>query len=208
MINLSLRAKLIFSFSIVIVLGIILFSVFSIQLIGNTIIKQAQDKVRLDLNSAWEVYNEESRELENIVRLTANRFFIKDALLTKNRTVAREILRKVKNEETLDMITLIDFQRRVFVRAHNTEVWGDSISDNIVERVFDLQRSIVSTRIADSEFLEVEGESFVEQVRMEILPTPKARPLDKELETSGMMIEAAAPVIDYQGEMIPIESKL
>ena len=77
----SLRTKLILSFSIVIIVGVFLSTIVGVSLIGNTIVKQAQDKVRLDLNSAREVYQEESNSIKNTIRLTAIRFFIKDAIL-------------------------------------------------------------------------------------------------------------------------------
>ena len=92
MIRLSLRTKLILSFSIVIIVGVFLSVIVGIQLIGNTIIRQAQDKVRLDLNSAREVYQTESSKIKCTVRLTAKRFFIKDALLEEDRQTLKEIL--------------------------------------------------------------------------------------------------------------------
>ena len=55
-----------------------------IHLISKGIIGQAQDKARTDLNSARYLYHAEIKRVNNIIRLTAQRFFIKDALLKGN----------------------------------------------------------------------------------------------------------------------------
>ncbi|MGB7055531.1 MAG: histidine kinase, partial [bacterium] len=78
--RLPLRTKLIVSFSIVIIIGVFLSTIIGIRLIGSAIIRQAQDKVRLDLNTAREVYRGEAEAIRTKIRLTASRFFIKDAL--------------------------------------------------------------------------------------------------------------------------------
>jgi hypothetical protein len=55
--------------------------VVGIHLIGDTIISQAQDKVRIDLNAARHIYQGEIKEVKALLDLSAQRFFIKDALL-------------------------------------------------------------------------------------------------------------------------------
>ncbi|MBM3713752.1 MAG: hypothetical protein FJW56_10035, partial [Actinobacteria bacterium] len=78
--NISLRTKLIISFlALVIVTGSV--STFAgINLIGNSIIREEQDRVRTNLYSAREIYLGELKEIKDLVRLTALRFFIKEAL--------------------------------------------------------------------------------------------------------------------------------
>ena len=204
MIRLSLRTKLILSFSIVIIVGVFLSVIIGIQLIGNTIIRQAQDKVRLDLNSAREVYQTESRNIKCTVRLTAKRFFIKDALLEKDRQTLNEILQKIRKEETLDILSLTDDKGRVLIRTSNPEIYGDQLNDEIVKRVLEEGEVVVSTQIISGEGLEKEGADLAEQARIELVPTPKARPRVETKETAGMMIRAAAPIIGNDGKLIGV----
>jgi len=202
--HIALRTKLIFSFSLVIVVGVFLSVIIGIRLIGNTIIKQAHDKVRLDLNSAREVYHEESQCIKNIVRLTAIRFFVRDAVLTGNREMLRAELRAIMERESLDILTLVDKKGCVLVRARNPMSYGDQLNDEVVNWVMSKKQAVVSTQIVPQEELLKESEDLAQQVRLELIPTPRARPSTKAVETSGMMIKAAAPIFDNKGNLIGV----
>ncbi len=200
----SLRTKLILSFSIVIIVGVFLSTIVGVSLIGNTIVKQAQDKVRLDLNSAREVYHEESNSIKNTIRLTAIRFSMEDAILNSDRERLKAILQKIRVNESLDILTLTDKTGRVIVRAHNPVIYGDQLNDEIVDWVLSKRQVVASTQIISREDLEKQGNDIASQCRIELIPTPKAIPRTEAEETSGMMIKAAAPVFGYNGELIGV----
>jgi len=178
--------------------------IIGVRLIGNGIIKQAQDKVRLDLNSAREVYQEESNNIKNIIRLSAMRFFIKESILKNDRKKLNEELQKIRKNESLDILTLTDKTGRIFVRARNPAIYGDWLNDTIVNYVLLKKQPIASTQIIFKEELEKEGKDLVEQTTIKLIPTPKAIPRPDTVETSGMMIKAAAPVIDHNGDLIGV----
>ena len=76
--NLSLRWKLAFSFILVVVAVGLTSSILGIQMVATDVIKRAQQKVQIDLNSAWMVYNERLKDIESVVRLTSERFFLRN----------------------------------------------------------------------------------------------------------------------------------
>lgn len=92
--KISLKAKLIVSFLAVIIICGLFATLVGMRLIGTGIINQAQNKVSHDLNSGREVYREETEKLKFMVRFTASRFFIKEAISDND----IEILRKVLGE--------------------------------------------------------------------------------------------------------------
>jgi len=196
--------NLIESFSTVIVIGVFLSAIIGIRLIGNTIIRQAQDKVRLDLNSAREVYQEESKDIKNVIRLTAMRFFMEDAILQNDRERLKRELQKIRENESLDMLTLTDESGRVIVRILNPLIYGDQLDDEIVNWALSNKQAVVSTQIVSKGELKKESKDLAEQARIELIPTPKARPKAETEETTGMMIKAAAPVIDHSGHLIGV----
>ena len=200
----SLRTKLILSFSMVIIVGVFLSTIVGVSLIGNTIVKQAQDKVRLDLNSAREVYQEESNSIKNTIRLTAIRFFMRDAILKSDRERLKAVLQKIRVDESLDILTLTDKTGRVIVRAHNPVIYGDQLNDEIVDWVLSKRQVVASTQIISREDLEKQGNDIASQSRIELIPTPRAIPRTEAEETSGMMIKAAAPVFGYNDELIGV----
>jgi two-component system NtrC family sensor kinase len=203
--RLSLRTKLILSFSAVIVVAVFLAVFVGIRFIGDTVIRQTQDKVRLDLNSAREVYQQESGKIRDVIRLTAIRFFLKDAMARDDRDLLSRELQKIRQEENLDILNLVDSQGRVVVRASHPDVYGDHIADDaVVAWALSRGEMAVSTELIPRERLEKDGDGLARKAAMVLVPTPKARPRSETEETSGMMIEAAAPILGYDGTLIGV----
>ncbi|MCK4351551.1 MAG: cache domain-containing protein, partial [Candidatus Krumholzibacteria bacterium] len=111
-------------------------------------------------------------------------------------------LRRIREEEGLDILSLTDAAGRVLVRARNPAVYGDKPADGIIEKVLADRESVVATQIVAAGELEKEGEELTRQVRIKPIPTPRARIESTAELTSGMMIKAAAPVMDEQGGTI------
>ena len=138
--EISLRAKLTVSFLGVIIICGLVATVVGVRLIGTAIINQAQDKVRHDLSTGWAVYREETENLRDVMRFTALRFFLKEAISDDDIEALKEQLEAIRRAESLDMLTLTDENGKVIARSRNPSVKGDSqASDELVS-------SVVSTR--------------------------------------------------------------
>ncbi len=204
--RISLKSKLIVSFLAVIVIGGLVTTLVGTQLIGTGIIRQAQEKVRNDLNSAREIYRQESEKLKDTVRFTAlRRFFIEEALLSNDIKTLTEELEKVRKAESLDILTLTDNTGRVIVRFRNPSISGDNQADDgLVSRVLAGREAVAATMIVSEAQLRKEGSDLLEQARIEYIPTPKAKPTQETVATSGMMIKAAAPILGDKGQVIGV----
>jgi two-component system NtrC family sensor kinase len=201
----SLKTKLITSFLAVILICGLVATLVGTRLIGTGIIRQAQDKVRNDLNSAREIYRQESEDLKDTIRLTALRFFIKDALLKNDMTTLTEELGSIRKAESFDILTLTDNNGRVLVRTRNFSISGDSqADDDLVSRVLSTEEAISATVIMPEEELRKEGAGLVEQACIEFIPTPKAKPTQETKQTSGMMMKASAPIRGYDGSLLGV----
>ncbi len=201
----SLKSKLIMSFLTVVLITGIVTAVVGVHTINDRIVKQAQEKVKMDLNSAREVYQENIKEVLTPIRLTAVRFFIKEALLQNNIGPIKAKLEKIRKRESLDILNLTDKSGIVLVRSRNPTVYGDTQADDeLVSKVIRGKKAIVSTQIILEEELKKEGQGFAEQAYIKFTPTSKARPISKEEETSGMMIKAVAPILDYEDNLIGV----
>jgi two-component system NtrC family sensor kinase len=203
--KISLRAKLVVSFLAVIIICGLVATLVAIRLIGTGIISQAQDKVRIDLNSARHIYQDEIREMKDLLRLTAQRFFIKNALLEQDIETLKRQLEEIRKTEFLDILTLTDKNGRVIVRARNSSVIGDSqANDELVSRILSGTQVIGATVIVAREDLVKEGASLAEQAYIKFIPIPKAKPTRETEQTSAMCIKAAASVFDYDGNLIGV----
>jgi two-component system NtrC family sensor kinase len=201
----SLKTKLVTSFLAVILICGLVATVVGTRLIGTGIIRQAQDKVRNDLNSARVIYRHESEDLKDKVRMTALRFFIKDALLKNDIKTLTEELEGIRKAESFDILTLTDNKGRVLVRSRNPSVSGDSqAGDDLVSHVLSSGQAIAATEIVDAEELRKEGADLAEQACIEFIPTPKAKPTPEIRQTAGMMMKAGAPIRGYGGSLLGV----
>jgi two-component system NtrC family sensor kinase len=202
--HLSLRTKLGLSFLAVIILGSLLWLVFGSRLIRNTLIAQAQAKIRHDLNSARMVFNERLRSIEGVVRLTAARESLRDALMTGRTDILGRYLGRVRSENGLDILNLLDSRGRVLVRTRTPDVIGDDQSgDVLVQRAIE-RKTVAAANIMSREALFRESPEMAKQALIEFVPTPMAAPREGTSETSGMLIEAASPVVGEDGTVLGV----
>ena len=200
--NLPLRLKFILSFFAVISLGGLLTLTFGTRLEHRTIISLAQAMVRHDLASAWMVYNEKLNDIRDIVLINSNRESVQNSIKNNDKATLFKYLGRIRKDFNLDVLTLTDAQGKVIIRTSQPDFWGDElINDPLVIRA--LRGEIVAaTQIISREELIKENKTLAEQVYLEIIPTPKAVPSAKKHEENGMMLKAAAPLIDEDNNII------
>lgn len=203
-INQSLQAKIIVTFLSIVIIGGLVALTLGILLYGKTILKEAENKVRIDLNSAWMVYNEAIDDIKIIVQMTAERLFLAEGLRTGQFEQVERELKKIQVVYHLDFLTLVDRKGKVLLRARNTSVAGGDLSnDTFVMRA--LKKQFVSgTQIIVQEELAKESSELVRQAFMVLVPTPKAKPRATDRETAGMALKAAVPVTDENGGIIGV----
>ncbi len=172
---------------------------FGSRLVKNTLIDQAQAKVKHDLAAAWMVFNEKLNDIKEIVRLTAERESIKEATKNNNKDILFRYLSRVREEYGLDVLTLTDSTGIVIVRTRNPDVIGDDQSqDEIIKLV--LKKGVLAyPQIVPREELIKEGKDLADQAYMEFIDTPKAAPRPENKEKNGMMLKAASSIVDERG---------
>jgi len=204
-ITIPIVTKLILSFLLIIIITSAVFSVVGVQLIGDRIVSEAQDRVRTDLNSAREIYLSQLNHVNDVVRFTADRFFLKDALLSGKIKQAVDELIKVKERERLDVLTITDKSGKVLFRTSNPKLFSDNQShDELVRAVLERIEPVASTSIVSADDLRKESPLLGERAYFKFIHTPKARVRKETEETAGMMLKAAVPILDYQNNLIGI----
>ncbi len=203
--KMSLKNKLISSFLTVIILCGLLVTLMAVELINRGVIQQAQDKVKHDLNSARLIYQREIEHIEDIIRFTTLRFFIKDAISNNDIDLLKSELESIRTTESLDFLTLTDNEGRVIVRTRNPAVSGDSQAEDIViAKALSEKISVSGTEILSREELLKESEDLAIQSQIKIIHTPQARSNNQTESTSGMVIKAAVPVFNNDGKLVGI----
>ena len=135
-----------------------------VHLVGEGIIGRAQDKAKTDLNAAREIYVKNLDIIKNLVRLTSERFFLKESLHKGNLQQMKNELLKIREREELDILTITDKHGVVIFRTHNISEYGDSYRDNEIVRHALLSKDVIaSTEICDIRRLSKEGKYFAKQ---------------------------------------------
>ena len=204
-IRISLATKLIFGFLIVIAIISAIFMVVGVRLISNRILTEAQEKVRHDLNAAREIYLHRLTQIKDVVRFTADRTFLVDAMMSDDINQAAAELIEVKEDACFDVLTVTDKNGTVLFRASNVPAAGDNqAQDDIVRKALITEEPVASTIIVSAKNLGKESPYLAEQAYIKLIDTPLARELDETKITSGMMLKAAAPIFDKKGNQIGI----
>lgn len=200
-----IATKLMLGFLLIVVITSAVFSVVGVRLIGDRIVSEAQERVRTDLNSGREIYLNKLNHVSDVVRFTAERFFLKDALLYGNiKQTANELI-KVKDRERLDVLTITDKNGIVLLRTSNLNTSGDNQRhDKIVNAALIRQEPVKSTVIITADDLRKESPLLAERAYFKFIETPRARARPETEETAGMMMKSAAPIFDYRNNLIGI----
>ena len=201
---LSLRTKLILSFLIVIIIGGLLSLSFGSRLVKDTIIREAQVKVKHDLSAAWMVFNEKLSDIKEVVSLTAAREGLHETIKNNDKDSILRNLNRVREENGLDILNLTDKYGIVVIRTRKPNVAGDDQSRDEIVREALKNGEIAYPQIVPREELLKEGKDLADQAYMEFIDTPKAAPRPENKETSGMMLKAAATIRDENGTTLGI----
>jgi two-component system NtrC family sensor kinase len=200
-----IATKLILTHLLIIAFISAVFVIVGIQLISDRFVSEAQVKVRNDLNAAREIYLGNLAHVNDVIRLTASRFFLRDALISGDMSLAADELTRTRDVEGLDILSITDKYGYVVLRTSNIDLIGDMQgNDELVQSVLLNNEPVASSVIVAGEDLLKESPHLAEQAYIKFIDTPLARQRIETEETSGMMLKAAAPVTDDRGKLVGV----
>lgn len=204
-IRLPIATKLTLSFLSIILLSSLIFTIVGIQIINNRIIAEAQERVRNDLNTAREIYRDRLVHIEQAVEFTTVRLFMADIVNGDVRQEYLDELIRFKDNEDLDILTITDTSGNVVLRINNPTIMDDFQGrDELIRVVIATHQPLSGTVIVSAEELERELPALAEKASFSFVDTPMARPRPETEETAGMMLKAAAPIFDADGNFIGV----
>lgn len=207
---LQLRTVLIIAVLFVIFGGGIVSSVVVIWQIGGTIVSNAQNRVGQDMNAAWAIYNYKLDNIRIRAEMIASYRSVSEMLRTgipetpAHPNENEAFLQSIMQQNGLDFLTLTDKNGMVVARAAPPHGRDDVRSNNpLVKRAL-VGEVAASTEIMPKEDLTAEAAGLEHQAFMVIEPTEQAKPRLDKFETSGMVLMAAAPVKDLNGNILGV----
>lgn len=201
----STKTKLIASF-----MGVAFLVGFVSLLIGGrllyrSVLNEATNRVRLDLNAAREIYQTRI----NFIKASLNCTTLGPGFLISLKEGAvsdlvDRLTRMAKHAE-LDFAGIVTGDGQTFCRMGPNHVSiGDPQPENPIARQA-IERSvpISGTVILNQEFLYAENRELANRARIRLVPTPMAEPRSDKEETSGLALAAAIPILK-NGEVLAV----
>jgi two-component system NtrC family sensor kinase len=173
-----------------------------LHFIGKGFYEEMQNKVTHDLNTSREVYDRAMSEVRNAVRIAADRHFIKTILSGGSWPAAKGDLLKMKEIESLDMVAMLDRNAKVIMAAGPTVAQGYHLDNAVIREMLRRKEPVYGNILMSREELLRFGKDLTERAHIRLIPTPMARKTSATEETSGLVIGAAAPVLDGKGRML------
>ena len=171
------------------------------QLLNKSVLNEATNRIRLDLNAAREIYNNDETRLRLALLIAGQERSCLEAVSFRDTEYVKDRLGALAREMRLDFAGVVDPSGRTLVRltgSGDDRVEGDPLLPSNPAALLSLEnRSTVSgTVILDRETLMAENPELAEQARIELIPTPRAAPRPETEETSGMTITCAVPLFE------------
>ena len=193
----SIALRLMSGFLVIIVIISAVFSYVGIRFIENRVMTEAQNRVSESLMASTQIYGSELRSIQQVVRLTADRIFLKDALRSGRTGRAAAVLRDVLRQEQLDILVVTDAEGRVLLRPANPALVGDNrAGDPLLKAVREGRQAVAATAVMHRSALQREcPEVAARTYGASSSPAGVGGPTDTS-DAGRMMLVAAAPVED------------
>lgn len=194
-----LRTKLFKAFAVLVILFGLMTIAVGIHIINSRLLDEAQTRVRLNLSSAWAIYNFHLQKIETVLKLVSSKKYVVDTVVEglTNDSGLQELqnrLEHIRVTFNFDFLGVVSPEGQVLVRATPPYNAGDyKISDPAVRRALKGQPA-VGVGVYGSHEMEREAESLADQAFTVFDQTPHSRPALKPEETRGMVMLGAFPV--------------
>jgi len=189
------RVQLTFSFLGISLLVGGLSLVVGTQLINRSVLSEATNRIRQDLNAARETYHNVENRLAVGLRLTALEGHFLESVRSGECSALKDRLGAVAREIGMDFAGLVDPGGRTVCRLGSSVAAPEPVHPAALAALA-TGETVSGTVILDREIVAAEDRALAERAGIRLIPTPRAAPRPEEEETSGMTISSAEPLYD------------
>ena len=194
----STRSKLIASFlGVCLLVGAV--SLFiGVQLLYKAVLSEATNRVRLDLNTAREIYQTRIKTMRIPLSTTVLGPGFRLALDNKEIPDLVSRLERLARNAELDFAGIVTKEGTTLCKIGKGSAANKSleVANPIAQYVVERRVPVSGTLILSNEFLRAEDPELAERANVRFIPTPRAAPRDEKEETSGMALAAGIPIFE------------
>lgn len=200
-----LATKLILSYLLIIAVALAVAGIVGTEVVSGLVVSEAQAVIHNNLNAAREILVGRLDDINDAVRLTAERFLLRESLMVGRLDQVAVELERVRRQERLDFLTVVDASGRVLLRTSNPGLIGDDRGhDEIIATARKARQPVAGVAVMTADDLKKESPALAERAYFSLVPTPKALAREATEETRGMVLAAAAPILDPDHRLLGI----
>ncbi len=194
----SIRSKLIGGFLGVCFLVGAVSLIVGGRLLYKAVLNEATNRIRLDLNTAREIYHNRIKGVEVVLDTTSLGSGFRAELKTQDTSALVNRLRQLARYAELDFAGIVTKEGTTLCRIgpHPIPTKKTQVPNPIANLALRQWVPISGTVVLSRKFLLAENPRLADQAMIRVLPTPRAAPRAEEEETAGMALAAAIPVLE------------
>jgi two-component system NtrC family sensor kinase len=168
------------------------------QLLYKTFLNEATNRITLDLNAAREIYLNRIRGVEVALNTTTLGSGFRFALNKQDAPELINRLRRLTQQAELDFAGIVIQNGTTLCRIgpHAIPTKKTQVANPIASQALKERRPVAGTVVLSKDFLWAENPALVDQVKISVLPTPRAAPRAEGEVEAGMALAAAIPVLE------------
>jgi two-component system NtrC family sensor kinase len=168
------------------------------RLLYKAVLSEATNRVRLDLNTAREIYHNRIKGVEVVLDTTSLGSGFRDDLKIQDTSALVNRLRRLARYGELDFAGIVMKEGTTLCRIgpHPIPTKKTQVPNPIANLARRQLVPISGTVVLSKEFLLAENPRLADQAMIRGLPTPRAAPRAEEEQTAGMALAAAIPVLE------------
>jgi two-component system NtrC family sensor kinase len=168
------------------------------RLLYKAVLNEAKNRVRLDLNTAREIYHNRVKGVEVVLDTTSlGSGFVSDLKIQDTPALINR-LRRLARYAGLDFAGIVTNEGQTLCRIgpHSNPTKKTVVPNPIANLARRRGIPISGTVVLSRKFLVAENPRLAAQAMIQVLPTPRAAPRAAAEETPGMALAAAVPVLE------------
>ena len=202
----AFRTRLLLGFILVIGIVASVSTWTGFSFISRTVMKEAKLRVEMDLGAAWSAYETERTRVQVVVSMVSQSESLRSALRGGPASAGLSSeLDAFRRKYEVDFLAVVGGDARAIARSRPPFAAGDKSCSRTRSSAPPLQarRAAAPSSCRRAELLR-EGERLAERAHIPIVYTERATPTDRVAEDSGMVIEAAIPVLDSRERVLGV----
>jgi two-component system NtrC family sensor kinase len=197
----SIRFKMTTIAVAVILVANSLLSFITLRYLGSVWLGEVQTRVQRNLNSARAAYQKHVELISAFLRGSVHDGTLSQTIARNEPEELRAALDGIYQTGHTDFVLLVDPAGKVICRARNQSSGDDLSADPLVQAAVRDRVTATGTVVFSRAHLLSEGSDLADRARVLLVPTEAARPTQDTVRLDGMVVAAAVPVVDSQGQM-------